>query len=103
MKDYDITLYADGNQRLDLNLDGCDLALGNTLQQNLYLILVSYQGEWKSAPTLGVGIESAVGDHDVSAWRADIREHLKRDGLTVGTVEYDTLSEKLNIKASYTS
>lgn len=103
MKDHDITLYADNSQRLDLNLDGCDLALGNTLQQNLYLILVSYQGEWKSAPMLGVGVESAVGDHDISAWRTEVREHLKRDGLTVATVNYDTASGKLNLKASYTS
>lgn len=102
MKNRDIALRSD-NDRLDLQLDGRDLALGDTLQQNLHLILVSYPGEWKSAPTLGVGIESAVGDNDTNAWRNDIREHLKRDGLTVAAIDYNTATGKLTVKASYQS
>lgn len=76
------------------------LVVGNTLQQNQALILITQQGENKFNPDLGVGIADMLLDHDYLAYRHRIREHYAKDGLKVTHLDlYE--NKPLKIDASY--
>ncbi|TWI22205.1 hypothetical protein [Sphingobacterium siyangense] len=59
------------------------LVIGNTVEQNKAVILISYQGEFKSDPDLGVGLEDILLDEDYLKYRHRIREHFAKDDLKV--------------------
>jgi hypothetical protein len=63
------------------------LVIGITLEQNIFLMMLAHQGELKSNPDLGVGIEDIVLSEDYLAFRHKIREHLKKDGLIVSQLD----------------
>lgn len=63
------------------------LVVGATLEQNIAMILILHQGELKSNPDLGVGIEDIALSEDYLAFRHKIREHLKKDGLVVSQLD----------------
>ena len=63
------------------------LVVGVTLQQNISMILLSHQGEFKANPDLGVGIQDLVLSEDYLPFRHRIREHLKKDGLVVSELD----------------
>lgn len=76
------------------------LFVGNTLQQNQALILITQQGENKFNPDLGVGIADMLLDHDYLAYRHRIREHYAKDGLKVTYLDlYE--NKPLKIDANY--
>ena len=59
------------------------LVIGQTINQNIALIMVSQQGEFKHEPRLGIGIGDLVLDNDFLKYRHKIREQLAIDGLKV--------------------
>lgn len=76
------------------------LVIGNTLQQNQALILITQPGENKFNPDLGVGIADMLLDHDYLNYRHRIREHYAKDGLKVTHLDlYE--NKPLRIDANY--
>ncbi|MDN3671700.1 hypothetical protein QWY99_01290 [Flavobacterium branchiarum] len=63
------------------------LVVGSTLEQNISFIMILHQGELKSNPDLGVGIEDIALSEDYLGFRHKIREHLKKDGLVVSQLD----------------
>lgn len=98
MKDYDIKAEYRGSI-VDVAVVGGDIALGDTLQQNVGMILQSFKGDWKEYPTLGVAIGECVGDENPTAWKREAVEQLRRDGMTVGPVVIN--GDNINIRAKY--
>ena len=83
----------------DLNITSGAMQVGDTLQQNQYLLLVAQKGEIKHAPTMGVGIADMVNDEDTLAWKRTIREEFAKDGLQVS--ELSITSNSMKLKADY--
>ena len=76
------------------------LVVGDTLQQNQALILITQPGENKFNPDLGVGITDMLLDHDYLNYRHRIREHFAKDGLKVSRLDlYE--NKPLRIDANY--
>ena len=59
------------------------VSIGDTSQQNQYLILVSHPGEWKENPLLGVGIGDYVNDNETDFIRHSIYENFRMDGIEI--------------------
>ncbi len=83
----------------DVLVMGCDLAIGDTIGQNMSMMLNMEKGELKEFPTLGAGIGAMVADEDRAYWQREIRETLKSDGMNVQSVTW--VKNKLYIKAQY--
>lgn len=94
-----IRLIQDANGAVDLELSGGHLAVGDVLDQNQYLLLITHKGEWKEYPLVGVGIGDLVNDSDLAGWKRDIAEALEQDGQVIERLELTT--DKLNIIAKY--
>lgn len=94
-----LRLIQDESGSVDLELAGGTMAVGEVLEQNQYLLLITQQGEWKEFPLVGVGIGDIVNDNDLPKWKRAISEALEQDGQTIEKLELTT--EKLNIKANY--
>lgn len=78
-----LRLTQDNSGQVDLELDGEELAVGETQVQEEYLVLASQKGEWKEHPLVGVGVADAVGDEDVRYWKREIMEGLARVGIKI--------------------
>lgn len=76
------------------------LVVGNILQQNQALILVTQQGELKEHPDLGVGFGDVLLESELLPYRHKIREHFEKDGLSIQTLELYQLNN-LKLEASY--
>jgi len=76
------------------------ITVGNTLQQNQALILITQPGENKFYPDLGVGIADMLLDHDYLSYRHRIREHYAKDGLKVSYLDLYP-NKPLKIDANY--
>lgn len=63
------------------------LVIGQSMEQNIALMLMMHQGELKFKPDLGVGIEDIVLSSDYLIFRHRINEHLKKDNLIVSQVD----------------
>jgi len=63
------------------------LVVGNTLEQNKALILITQPGEFKFRPDLGVGIEDLLLSNDLLEYRHKIRREFEKDGLNVSRVD----------------
>lgn len=63
------------------------LVVGDTLHQNQALILAISKGELKTDPSVGVGIQSQMLNHDTLALRREIRQQLEMDGQKVQDVK----------------
>lgn len=76
------------------------LTIGNTLEQNMALILLIAPGELKEYPTLGVDFNSALLNDDFLEIRHKIQQEFAKDGLTI--TELNVYSSTNNsIKAKY--
>lgn len=75
------------------------IEVGDTLQQNEYLILMPQKGEIKEDPLMGAAIGDMVNDNDLLAWRWQIAEELARDGITVRELNID--GYEIDITADY--
>lgn len=63
------------------------LVIGQTLQQNKALLLISQQGEVKFRPDLGVGIVDIVESSEYLEYRHKIREQMAKDGMSIKRVD----------------
>lgn len=74
--------------------------IGQSIEQNIAVMLMSHQGELKFRPDLGVGIQDITLSEDYLIFRHRIREHLKKDNLIVQ--ELDLFENKpFKITAEY--
>lgn len=93
--------------KLDIIRDSSDritqgMVIGNTLNQNQALILITRKGEWKFRPDMGVGIEDAILDDDLLNYRHSIKEELVKDGMTVRKLVFYE-GKPFELKADYGS
>jgi len=73
--------------------------VGNVTSQNQALILLCQKGEFKTSPTVGVGINDMCNDNDFRLWRREITEQMEQEGQRITRLE---LNEKgLIIEAKY--
>lgn len=88
------------NETNDLKIENGHIAIGETLPQNEYMILMLQKGELKEEPLLGVGISDMLNDNDILSWKRKIRDGLKADGMTVEQISIakDGHIEKLSVK-----
>ena len=77
------------------------LEIGRTTYQNQAVILQAHKGEFKEYPLLGAGISDILGDDEITAWKREISLQLESDGMTINTVEIDTVKNKVTIDAEY--
>lgn len=63
------------------------LVIGDTLEQNKAVILIAHEGQLKGNPDLGVGIGDVALSSDYLEYRHKIREHFKKDGLIIETLD----------------
>jgi hypothetical protein len=76
------------------------LIVGDTLEQNIAMILTAHQGNFKFNPDLGVGLGDLVLSNEFSEYRHKTRAHLAKDGLKVKQlVLYE--NKPFKIDASY--
>ena len=94
-----LRLIQDTNGAVDLELSGGHLAVGEVLEQNQYLLLITHKGEWKEHPLVGVGIGDLVNDNDLAGWKREIAEALEQDGQVIEKLELTT--DKLTLIARY--
>ena len=83
----------------DIRMRNNRIAIGDTDEQNQYLILACHPGEIKEHPTLGVGIGDYTNDNDLTALRHSVRVNFDADGLELDSL---TVGETaIDIKAHY--
>ncbi|WP_346236160.1 hypothetical protein ABDK00_016865 [Niabella insulamsoli] len=95
------------NEYFDLKLNavrGVDgkllgFVLAETTNQNTALILAHQPGQFKDAPTLGVGLDNSLLDHDFNEWKRKIRVNLEQDLQKVKSIEFT--NSELTIDAEY--
>ncbi len=83
----------------DLKLRENGIAIGDTDEQNQYLILACHPGEIKEHPTLGVGIGDYTNDNDLTALRHSVRVNFDADGLELDSLTVN--QSTIDIKAHY--
>lgn len=59
------------------------LVIGDTLEQNIAMILTAHQGDFKANPDIGVGLGDLLLSNEFSEYRHKIRSHFLRDGLKI--------------------
>lgn len=96
LENYDVAISV---QRDPNGMISSGLVVGDILTQNQALIISIHPGDLKERPSMGVGIEDMLLDHDYPAWRAAIREQLEMDGQTVHSVKIT--SSSIVIDAEY--
>jgi hypothetical protein len=76
------------------------LVIGETLEQNMGLILMSHMGDFKFKPDLGVGLGDIVLSTEFPEFRSKIRSHFIKDKLKVTELELYT-DKPFKINAEY--
>lgn len=87
------------NTNGDLLVTNGSLSIGEVTNQNIYLLLACGKGEWKEYPTLGIGINDAIGEENTSMLMYNIRKELVNEGLSIN--ELKITNEQLFINAQY--
>lgn len=80
------------------------LAVGDVTQQNQALIISLNAGEIKTAPTVGVGIDGLLLDHEVLMYKHKIREQLTADGQNISYLSIKVIGEhktEIKLNANY--
>lgn len=85
----------------DLKIENGHIAIGETLPQNEFLLLVMNKGELKEDPLVGVGISDMLNDNDIIGWKRKIRDGLKADGLTVEQISISSDGRIKKLEAKY--
>jgi hypothetical protein len=83
----------------DLQIKNGKLVLGETIYQNLAVIIEMHQGESKASPMLGVGIGDYLNENEVYSLRHSIRENAKSDNVRLTTMNIDLQQGVIDIKA----
>lgn len=85
----------------DIKIENGHIAIGETLPQNEFLLLVMNKGELKEEPLVGVGISDMINDNDILGWKRKIRDGLKADGLTVEQISISSDGRIKKLEAKY--
>lgn len=85
----------------DIRVSGGSVSMGDTIAQNIYLIIVSQPGDIKERPLMGAGISDMVGSNEVTGWKRRIREQLRKDGLNVKSLDISSDGEIRRLEADY--
>lgn len=85
----------------DLKIENGHIAIGETLPQNEYLLLVLNKGELKEDPLVGVGISDMLNDNDIIGWKRKIRDGLKADGMKVEQISISSDGRIKKLEAKY--
>jgi hypothetical protein len=93
MRDYKL------NNSGDLDIVGGDLATGDALRDNQYLLLTTEKGGLRDHPLSTLGLLSYLNDERPEALIREVRRVMTLDGQRVRSVRYD--GRKLNIDATY--
>lgn len=75
------------------------MQVGDVTMQNIRTILYMQPGELKSHPTVGVGINNMLLDHEYLLYKHKIRQQLVTDGMKVKKL--DVTDQNVRIDASY--
>lgn len=75
------------------------LQLGDVTNQNIHTILKAQPGEIKESPTVGVGIDNILLDHDYLLYKHKVRQQLDAEGMQVNYLEID--GQNIEINANY--
>lgn len=69
--------------------------------QHIRDLLLARKGDYKAAPTVGVGIEDYLHDERVTELSREVRVELARDGARINKL---TINQgKINVDANYSS
>lgn len=86
-------------ENYDLKIQNGDFVMGNASNQHIKLLLLSFQGEWKSSPLIGCNIKNAINGVIDRMLDRHIRIQLEADGFDL---EEMNLSPKgIQIKGQY--
>lgn len=85
----------------DLTVRSGAIALGDTMAQNEYLLIVSQPGEIKEHPSVGAGMSDMVGGTSSSEAKRRIRESLRADGMTVRAIDMTDGGAIRRLEAAY--
>lgn len=85
----------------DLKIENGHIAIGETLPQNEFLLLVMNKGELKEDPLVGVGISDMLNDNDILGWKRKIRDGLKADGMKVEQISISSDGRIKKLEAKY--
>nr|DAR26217.1 MAG TPA: hypothetical protein [Caudoviricetes sp.] len=85
----------------DLKIENGHIAIGETLPQNEFLLLVMNKGELKEDPLVGVGISDMINDNDILGWKRKIRDGLKADGMKVEQISISSDGRIKKLEAKY--
>lgn len=83
----------------DLTFRNHDFAIGESTLQHQRLLLVTYPGEWKTNPLVGVGLTDWLNDERSGNLITEVRRQFKSDGMEVAYITYE--QGKLQIDAAY--
>lgn len=85
----------------DIKIENGHIAIGETLPQNEFLLLVMNKGELKEDPLVGVGISDMINDNDILGWKRKIRDGLKVDGMKVEQISISSDGRIKKLEAKY--
>lgn len=85
----------------DIKIENGHIAIGETLPQNEFLLLVMNKGELKEDPLVGVGISDMLNDNDILGWKRKIRDGLKADGMKVEQISISSDGRIKKLEAKY--
>lgn len=71
------------NSDYDLNFENEDLAIGNSKNQSIEMILLSAQGEWKEHPEAGADVKRAINGVIDQLLDRNIRVQLEADNFNL--------------------
>ena len=92
--DFDIKIVKDQSGKI---VQG--LYVGDVTRQNTNIILKIEPGELKLSPTVGVGIDKILLDHDYLLYKHRIRQQLDAEGMQVKHLEIK--GQNIEINANY--
>lgn len=64
------------------------LMVGDIMNQNQAIIIMSNPGEFPFVPTIGCAIQDLILDNDYLRMRHRIRDHFSKDGLKIQKLEF---------------
>ncbi|MBU2923061.1 hypothetical protein KO504_17055 [Winogradskyella psychrotolerans] len=78
----------------DITFVNGDFAVGESLTQEVSLILRASQGEWKSDPLIGANLIQLINSNvDDTKLKTRVKLHLQRDGK-----DYNAIKDFINLK-----
>lgn len=79
------------NNDFDFELENGDIAIGESDNQDVDLMLYSNQGEWKNQPLFGANVQDYILSTKLQGLKKHIKSQLKADGKS---------AKKMNINNS---